>query len=77
MSIDIVVDEALWEGDERGVMSHWLYREGDRVEAGSIVAEVMVEKISFELLAPAAGSLRIIVQADAVVAKGATVGRVV
>ncbi len=76
MSLDIRVPDDLWDGDEEAVLSRWLYRNGSMVEVGSVVAEVMVEKISFEILSPASGSLEVRLQEEEVVLKGAILGRV-
>jgi pyruvate/2-oxoglutarate dehydrogenase complex dihydrolipoamide acyltransferase (E2) component len=73
---DICVPANLWDDGRDAAMSVWLYGEGDQVEAGSVIAEIMVEKTSYELLAPAAGRLGILVPADEIVAKGQVVGRI-
>ncbi|WP_374525284.1 biotin/lipoyl-containing protein [Sphingopyxis sp.] len=73
---DITIPTGLWnEGDEAAI-SAWLYADGDVVTEGSIIAEIMVEKSSFELTAPASGTLRIDVPAETPVAAGEIVGRV-
>lgn len=40
---------------EVGVLREWRKHQGDRVEAGEVVAEVETEKITNELEAPAGG----------------------
>lgn len=40
---------------EEGTLVAWRKKEGDRVEAGEIIAEVETEKITNELEAPASG----------------------
>lgn len=52
-------DEA-WEDIEEGteaLLDEWHVKEGDVVEAGQLVASVMVIKTSFDVLAPAAGTI--------------------
>ena len=71
---DIVIAENLWEEGEAAI-SAWLYQDGDRVAAGAIVAELMVEKSTMEIIAPASGTLRILVAAEEPVAKGQIVAR--
>ena len=66
----------LWDDDSEGAISAWLYEEGDRVEAGAIIAEVMNEKVSFELQAPVAGVLAILSPAEEAVRKGQVVARI-
>jgi pyruvate/2-oxoglutarate dehydrogenase complex dihydrolipoamide acyltransferase (E2) component len=67
---DVIVPSGLWsEGDEAAI-SAWLYADGDTVAAGAVIAEIMVEKSSYELLAPASGTLQISVAAEIPVAAG-------
>lgn len=73
MSTDVIIPADLWEEDNEAVITAWLVDNGAKVEAGEVIAELMVEKIQHELLAPAAGTLSIISEIDDVVAKGATV----
>lgn len=50
---------------EEGTLVSWLKQEGDRVEAGEVIAEVETEKITNELQAPVSGVIRkILVQED-------------
>jgi len=76
MSTPIVIADDLWEGDAEAVITSWLVSDGAEVAAGDLVAEVMSEKAQFEIEAPAAGVLKIIVEEDAVIAKGAVIGQV-
>lgn len=73
---DVAVPTDLWNDDAEAAISAWLYQDGESVQAGAIIAEIMVEKTTFELHAPAAGVLRIVVPAEASVLKGQLVGRV-
>jgi pyruvate/2-oxoglutarate dehydrogenase complex dihydrolipoamide acyltransferase (E2) component len=76
MSTDIVVADDLWDGEQTCVLSRWLYRTGDHVEAGALIAELMVEKISFDVLAPASGALRTLVAEEQTVTRGMALGTV-
>ena len=40
------------------------------------MAEIMTAKVQYEVHAPASGTVRIAQEADAVVAKGAVIGRI-
>ena len=73
--IDIIIADNLWDEGEAAI-SAWLYADGDRVAAGAIVAELMVEKTTMEVIAPAAGTLHILVAAEEPVAKGQMVARI-
>lgn len=67
--------EIVGEGAE-GAISVWLMRDGETVRAGDVLAEVMNEKASAELVAPASGRLTILVQAEVPVRMGEVVARI-
>ena len=73
---DIRVPGDLWEEDLEGVISTWFFDDGEAVGADDVVAELLVEKIQYEVHAPRDGVLRIQVAADDVVNKGDVIGRV-
>jgi pyruvate/2-oxoglutarate dehydrogenase complex dihydrolipoamide acyltransferase (E2) component len=73
----LVIPQDLWEeGDLTGSISVWLYEDGARVQAGDILAEVMVEKATYELVAPLSGTLRIGIQPEVVITRGSVVGSI-
>lgn len=76
--VDVVVPEGLWDVAKtpEGIVANWFARDGGTVQAGATIAELMVEKSSFEISAPAAGELHILVPKDGVVRPGAVIGRV-
>ena len=74
---DIRVPGGLWDADREAAISVWLYGPGDSVAEGAPVAEVMVEKTSYEIVAPVGGRLEILVAADEVVTAGQVIGRIV
>ncbi|MFG0723375.1 lipoyl domain-containing protein [Pseudomonas sp. GLN_6] len=56
----IYLQDEAWEDIEEGteaLLDEWHVKEGDKVEAGQLVASVMVVKTSFDVLAPAAGTI--------------------
>jgi pyruvate/2-oxoglutarate dehydrogenase complex dihydrolipoamide acyltransferase (E2) component len=68
---DLRIPQDMWEDDDKtGSIVLWLYPDGAAVKEGDIVAEVLVEKVSFELLASASGLLRIKVEPEIPIAKG-------
>lgn len=73
----VVVPADLWEEDLDGVISTWLFEEGETVQAGALLAEVMVEKVTYEIVAPAAGRLHILCPAEATVSRGMTIAEIV
>lgn len=72
---ELRIADDLWQDGEAAI-SAWFYEDGDTVRAGDVIAELMVEKSSFELRAPADGRLTILAQAEEPVIKGQTVARI-
>ena len=70
--IRVTIEEDLWdpEADGVGVIVAWLFDELDRVEAGDILAEVMVEKAQVDVAAPGSGILHQLLAIDAEVRPG-------
>jgi pyruvate/2-oxoglutarate dehydrogenase complex dihydrolipoamide acyltransferase (E2) component len=60
----------LWEDAAAAVISNWYYEEGDEVEEGAIIADLMVEKATYELVAPAGGRLVALREVESEAAKG-------
>ncbi len=40
---------------KQGKVTKWHYKEGDRVEAGDVIAEIETDKINYEIEAPISG----------------------
>ncbi len=70
MAVAVKIPTNLWEEDSEAVITSWLVTDGAAVSEGQLIAEIMVEKIQHEVLAPANGTISISKQAEAVVAKG-------
>ena len=64
------------EPDAEGVLATWFVSDGDQVAGGQLLAEVMVEKVSGEVLAPAAGRVRLLVAEDQTARPGEVIARV-
>ena len=75
---DIVVPEGLWDAtlNPEGIVSNWFYADGTTVSKGDVVAEIMVEKSTFDLEAPADGVLTRNIAKDGVVRPGTVIGSV-
>lgn len=76
MSTPILIPPDLWDDDSPGVISTWLFDDGDTVTEGAVVAELMNEKVSFEITAPATGRLAIEVPAETEVTLAQRIGAV-
>jgi len=75
---ELRVPKDLWEEDSKtGSIVLWLYAEGAQVKKGDVVAELLVEKVTLELEAPASGALHIKVQPEIPVAKGDLLAEIV
>ena len=74
--MDVVIPIEQWDDDSEGVVAAWLYASGERVEAGSLICELMNEKVTSEIEAPCAGVLEILCEAEMPVRKGTVIARV-
>ena len=73
---DISVPNDLWDDGSPGVISSWLFGSGDIVSSGTVVAEIMNEKVSFEILAPDDGKLAIGLPAETEITLGQVIGHI-
>jgi pyruvate/2-oxoglutarate dehydrogenase complex dihydrolipoamide acyltransferase (E2) component len=59
-----------------GVLATWFVVDGDQVASGQLLAEVMVEKVAGEVIAPASGRVRLLVSEDQAVRQGEVIAQV-
>ena len=59
-----------------GVLATWFVRDGERVAADQLLAEVQVDKVSVEVPAPAAGVIHLLVDEQAEVQQGTPIARI-
>lgn len=76
MTTDITIPTDLWQDDAEAVITSWLANDGAPTHEGALIAEIMVAKTQYEIRAPASGRLRILAGVEAVVPKGALIGRI-
>jgi pyruvate/2-oxoglutarate dehydrogenase complex dihydrolipoamide acyltransferase (E2) component len=76
MATAVAVPKDLWEEDLPGIVSAWLFEDGDPVKEGDLIAELMVEKTAYDLTAPAAGRLKILVAPEQPFQRGDVVARI-
>jgi len=76
MATDIIIPKDLWDEDNEGVITSWLVSDGNQVDIGTPIAEVMVEKAQFEIESHVSGTLEILKQEDDLVEKGDVIARV-
>ncbi len=76
--VPVVVPD-VWGEDksQEAVIVNWYYPEGAEVREGDLLAEGMLEKVTFEIRAPASGRLaRILAPVDATVTAGSVVAEI-
>jgi len=64
------------EPTAEGVLATWFVSDGDQVASGQLLGEVMVEKVSGEVVAPIAGRVSLLVGEDQAVRQGEPIARV-
>jgi len=65
-----------WEGDGPAVVTQWFFEDGDLVVKGDVVCELMQEKATIEVNAPADGRLAITASVDAEIEPGTSIGSI-
>ncbi|GGI92016.1 hypothetical protein GCM10007978_31930 [Shewanella hanedai] len=77
MAQAIIVPVDLWEDDDaEGVITAWLIDDNSEVQSEQLVADVMVEKIQYEIHSPFTGKISITCHEEEVVTKGCTIAEV-
>ncbi|MEO2106333.1 MAG: lipoyl domain-containing protein [Actinomycetota bacterium] len=71
MSTQVTFPVMSKDPDIEGVVGTWFALDGETVEAGQVIAEVQVDKVSNDVPAPASGTLRHVVPEGGGVAQGA------
>lgn len=62
--------------DAEGVLATWFVDDGSQVDQGALVGEVMVEKVSGEVHAPASGTIHLKATEDEVVRQGTVIATI-
>lgn len=73
---EVRVPTNAWDGDAECTVSMWFYPTGTLVAQGALLGELMVDKATVEVHAPAAGRFVIVVPLDGVAKKGAVLATV-
>lgn len=64
------------EPTAEGVLATWFVSDGDQVASGQLLGEVMVEKVSGEVVAPTSGRVHLLVSEDQTVRQGELIAQV-
>jgi pyruvate/2-oxoglutarate dehydrogenase complex dihydrolipoamide acyltransferase (E2) component len=59
-----------------GVLATWFVSDGEQVAGGQLLGEVMVDKVSGEVVAPATGHVRLLVAEDQAARQGDVIAQV-
>jgi len=62
--------------EAEGVLATWFVSEGARVTPDQLLAEVQVDKVSADVVAPAAGVVHLLVDEDSAVRQGTLIARI-
>lgn len=73
--VDVVVPEGIGDNEEI-VVAAWLFQDGEKVDAETPICQLMVEKVSFDIAAPATGYLRQVAKEETVVTVGQVIARI-
>jgi pyruvate/2-oxoglutarate dehydrogenase complex dihydrolipoamide acyltransferase (E2) component len=69
----VTLQDEAWQGVDAAVQAlvdKWLVKEGDTVQAGQPLANVVLVKSNLEITAPASGRIQILVPAGSTFARG-------
>ena len=74
--IEVRVPMDLWAQDDKAESIVWLFPNGAAVNKGDLIAEILVEKTTLELYAPASGTLHIGVEQETEIDMGQLVASI-
>jgi pyruvate/2-oxoglutarate dehydrogenase complex dihydrolipoamide acyltransferase (E2) component len=64
------------EPTAEGVLATWFVSDGEQVASGQLLGEVMVDKVSAEVVAPAAGHVHLLVAEEQTARQGDIIAHV-
>lgn len=74
--MDVTVPIEILPADTEGAISVWLFKSGEAVVEGDVLAEIMNQKAATELVASASGRLTILVPAETAIMGGQLIARI-
>ena len=74
--MDIVISEDVCEADSEVVITTWLVEDGDVVEKGMPICELMAEKAQMEFDAPCAGTIKFIAELEKPLSPGDVIAEI-
>lgn len=76
MAVDVKIPTDLWEEDTEAAITSWLVSDGAAVSEGQLIAEIMVEKVQYEIKSPASGTIKIGLPVEGTAAKGSPIATI-
>lgn len=76
VSRDVVIPAEAVGESQSPVVATWFYRTGEAVKQGDVIAEVLAEKVAYEIEAPVSGTLEVLVDEEVEVTAGQTIARI-
>ncbi len=73
---DVTIPAGLWDESQEGVLATWYYSDGETVQSGQVIAEVLTEKVAHDIEAPASGSIELMVKEEQPISVGQTIARI-
>jgi len=74
---EIRLESVILGNSESGSIILWLYKDGDFVNHGDVIAELLVEKTTIEIESPIDGILNIKIESEVAVAAGAVLAVII
>lgn len=75
---EVRIPDRLWDTAKvpEGIVANWFYADGSQIATGATIAELMVEKTTYDIKAPTAGTLKIAIKKDGVVTPGSVIAQI-
>ncbi|GAB91665.1 biotin/lipoyl-containing protein [Gordonia rhizosphera] len=73
---DVLFPSMSDDADATGVVVTWFVDNGDEVAEDALIAEVAIEKVDQEVLAPASGVISLLVAEDQEVSQGSVIATI-
>ncbi len=73
---DVLFPSMSDDADATGVVVTWFVDNGDEVAQDALIAEVAIEKVDQEVLAPASGVISLLVAEDQEVSQGSVIATI-
>ncbi len=74
--VDVVIPSEQWGEHIEGSITNWYFDNGDVVAKGDLLTEIMVEKVQYEVEAPAAGVITLRIGENEIVKAGDVVATI-